>query len=144
MKRPQEAAVASPWGPKQDMERKVSISQEMTRVMRIQPWEPPAQGDHSSFQPQLKAQILQGALSLCQVVSKHCFRSRRMPGKETEWSKAVEQEVILPRCCVSFIFQEQFWAEGSWLMVSRSSWSGHRTLGPAPCANPETLPESSP
>ena len=123
MKGPQEASVASLWGPKQDMERKVSIPQEMARVMRIQPWKPSAQGDHSSFQPQLKAQILQGALSLHQVVSKHCFWSGRMPGKETGWSKAVEQEVILPRCCVSFTFQERFWAEGSWVMVSRSSWS---------------------
>ena len=50
MKGPQEASVASPWGPKQDMERKVSIPQEMARVMRIQPWKPSAQGDHSSFQ----------------------------------------------------------------------------------------------
>lgn len=73
MKGPQEAAVASPWGLKQDMERKVSISQEMARVLRIQPWKPPDQGDHSSFQPQLKVRILQGALSLHQVVSKHCF-----------------------------------------------------------------------
>ena len=89
--------------------------------MGIQPQKPPAQGGHSSFQPQLKAQILQGALSpsgskqkkkyiyiyIYIYFDQEGFQARKL-AEAMQWSR---KPFYLGGVLVSP--SREFWAEGS-------------------------------